>query len=84
MAAGHPPREGDAFLFTSKKRTRIKLLLWERHGIWLCTRRLHQGTFHWPRDGDITLSLTPEPFTWLTAGVGWQRLSAGPLPRWRE
>ncbi|MDL4454793.1 IS66 family insertion sequence element accessory protein TnpB [Klebsiella michiganensis] len=41
-----PPREGDAFLFTSRSRTRMKLLLWDRHGIWLCARRLHQGTFH--------------------------------------
>ncbi|MDI1375826.1 IS66 family insertion sequence element accessory protein TnpB [Escherichia coli] len=25
QAAGHPPREGEAFLFTGKKRTRMKL-----------------------------------------------------------
>lgn len=83
-AAGHPPREGDAFLFTSRRRTRMKLLLWDRHGIWLCARRLHQGTFHWPRAGDETWTLTPEQFTWLTTGVDWQRLCAGPLPVWRE
>ncbi|MBO0260534.1 IS66 family insertion sequence element accessory protein TnpB, partial [Escherichia coli] len=31
QAAGHPPREGEAFLFTGKKRTRMKLLMWDRH-----------------------------------------------------
>ncbi|WP_239984458.1 IS66 family insertion sequence element accessory protein TnpB [Cronobacter sakazakii] len=40
-AARHPPREGGAFLFTSRHRTRTKLLLWDRHGIWFCARRLH-------------------------------------------
>ncbi|EFH1601588.1 IS66 family insertion sequence element accessory protein TnpB [Escherichia coli] len=84
VAAGHPPRDGEAFLFTGKNRTRMKLLMWDRHGVWLCTRRLHRGTFHWPRDGDLSWSLTAEQFTRLTAGVDWQRLSAGPLPAWTE
>ncbi|ENT6988848.1 IS66 family insertion sequence element accessory protein TnpB [Escherichia coli] len=84
LAAGHPPRDGEAFLFTGKNRTRMKLLMWDRHGVWLCARRLHRGTFHWPRDGDVSWSLTPEQFSWLTAGVDWQRLSAGPLPAWTE
>ena len=44
VAAGHPPRDGEAFLFTGKNRTRMKLLMWDRHGVWLCTRRLHRGT----------------------------------------
>ncbi|WP_410007449.1 IS66 family insertion sequence element accessory protein TnpB [Escherichia coli] len=47
-AAGHPPREDEAFLFTGEKRPRMKLLMWDRHGVRLCTRRLHQGTFRWP------------------------------------
>ena len=54
VAAGHPPRDGEAFLFTGKNRTRMKLLMWDRHGVWLCTQRLHRGTFHWPRDGDLS------------------------------
>ncbi|BDO52622.1 hypothetical protein ACL60U_00205 (plasmid) [Escherichia coli] len=34
--------------------------------------------------GDLSWSLTAEQFTWLTAGVDWQRLSAGSLPAWTE
>ncbi|EPN3146185.1 IS66 family insertion sequence element accessory protein TnpB, partial [Salmonella enterica] len=49
-----------------------------------CARSLHRGTFHWPRDGDVSWSLTVEQFAWLTAGVDWQRLSAGPLPAARS
>ncbi|EOH8291120.1 IS66 family insertion sequence element accessory protein TnpB [Salmonella enterica subsp. enterica serovar Schwarzengrund] len=33
----------------------MKLLMWDRQGVWLCARRLHQGTFYWPRDGDVPL-----------------------------
>ncbi|HAU3148064.1 TPA: IS66 family insertion sequence element accessory protein TnpB [Salmonella enterica subsp. salamae] len=84
LAADHPPHDGEAFLFTGKNRTRMKLLMWDRHGISLCVRCLHRGTFHWPRDGDVSWSLTAEQFIWLTAGVDWQRLSAGPLPAWTE
>lgn len=47
----------------------MKLLMWDRHGVWLCTRRLHQGAFRWPRDGDTTWSLTAEQFAWLTAAL---------------
>ncbi len=33
VAAGHPPRDGEAFLFTGKNRTWMKLLMWDRHGV---------------------------------------------------
>lgn len=79
QAVGHPTREGEGFLFTGEKRTRMKRLMWDRHGVWLCTR-----AFRWPRDGDITWSLSAEQFAWLTAGVDGLRLSAGPLPVWIE
>ena len=36
QAAGHPPREGETFLFTGKKCTCMKLLMWDRRGVWLC------------------------------------------------
>ena len=84
QAAGHPPREGEGFLFTGKKRTRMKRLMRNRHGVWFCTCRLHPGIFRWPRDGDITWSLMAEQFAWLTIGVDGLRLSAGPLPVWTE
>lgn len=38
-----PWHDGAAFLFTNKTRTRIKLLRWDKHGVWLCARRLHRG-----------------------------------------
>ncbi|EBM3802258.1 IS66 family insertion sequence element accessory protein TnpB [Salmonella enterica] len=77
-----PWQDGAAFLFTNKTRTRIKLLRWDRHGVWLCARRLHQGYFTWPRDGDIAWSLTPEQFDWLIAGIDWQKMSGHDMTKW--
>ncbi|EGB7373923.1 IS66 family insertion sequence element accessory protein TnpB [Escherichia coli] len=54
--------DGAAFVFTNKVRSRIKVLRWDKHGVWLCTRRLLRGSFHWPRKGDATWHLTQERF----------------------
>ncbi|HET8940623.1 MAG TPA: IS66 family insertion sequence element accessory protein TnpB [Rudaea sp.] len=72
---GQDVRAGGAFVFRNRAGTRIKVLCVDAHGVWLSTRRLHQGRFHWPRAGDGAWALTPEQFGWLIAGVDWQRLS---------
>lgn len=71
----HDPRDGGAYLFRNRAGTRLKVLCVDAQGVWLCTRRLHEGSFHWPRARDAVWSLTPEQFAWLSAGVNWQRLS---------
>lgn len=58
-----------ARVFANKARTCIKVLRWDKHGVWLYTRRLHKGHFHWPRANDAAWSLTPEQFEWLIIGI---------------
>jgi transposase len=72
------PCDGSAFLFRNQRGNRIKLLVWDGNGVWLCQRRLHRGHFAWPKPGDPLFSLTPQQWEWLVAGVDWQRLSAPP------
>lgn len=48
---------------------------WDKHGVWLCVRRLHKGHFRWPRAGDKAWSLTQDEFNWLITGVDWQQLN---------
>lgn len=68
--------DGGAYVFCNRSGTRMKVLCADAQGVWLCTRRLHQGKFVWPRSGAEVCELSPEAFSWLTSGVDWQRLSA--------
>jgi len=72
------PGAGNAYLFRNKRGNRIKFLVWDGTGVWLCQRRLHRGQCVWPRPGDPVFALTTEPWQWLVAGVDWQRLTALP------
>jgi transposase len=46
---GHDPFAGDVFVFIGKHRNRMKVLVWDASGFWLCARRLEQGTFAVPQ-----------------------------------
>ena len=73
---GHDVRDGGAYVFRNRAGTRIKLVCVDAQGVWLATRRLHQGRFHWPQASDTVWSLSDAQFAWLCAGVDWQRLSS--------
>lgn len=79
---GRSPCDGTAYAFTNRTRRRLKLLVWDGNGVWLCQRRLHQGHFTWPKAGDTTCSLTQAQWQWLIAGVDWQRLEAPAPAHW--
>jgi transposase len=65
------------YLFTNSRANRLKLLVHDGFGIWCAARRLHQGSFIWPRqtpaDG-TPVSLTQEQFQALVVGLPWQRI----------
>ena len=72
------PCDGSAHLFRNRRGNRLKLLVWDGNGVWLCQRRLHRGHFVWPKPGEARFSLTFGQWQWLVAGVDWQRLQALP------
>ena len=39
------PLSGDAYVFIGKRKDRLKVLLWEDSGFWVCAKRLEAGTF---------------------------------------
>jgi transposase len=64
-----------AYVFTNRRANRIKVLVHDGLGIWLCARRLHQGRFVWPKEQTSTqMTLTRSQFDALVIGLPWQRM----------
>ncbi len=64
-----------AYLFMNKRANRMKVLVHDGFGLWLCTRRLHQGRFISARlsQGDH-VPLTSDQLRALIVGLPWERL----------
>jgi transposase len=45
------PLSGHVFLFCNAQRNRLKLLVFDGSGLWVCAKRL-EGRFTWPEAGD--------------------------------
>lgn len=52
------PTSGHLFLFANKQRTRVKVLVWDGSGLWVCAKRLEKGRFRWPTAEQETRSVT--------------------------
>jgi transposase len=49
---GADPLSGHLFLFSNRTRTRLKALVWDGSGLWVCAKRLEKGRFRWPEAED--------------------------------
>lgn len=54
------PFSGHCFIFRNKKRTAIKVLLYDLSGFWLCHKRLSKGQFkQWPKTAASVVTIDP-------------------------
>jgi transposase len=67
-----------AYVFANRRGNRLKVLVHDGIGVWLCARRLHQGRFCWVSvGGEARLSITREQLDALVIGLPWQRVGEG-------
>ena len=57
------------FVFSNRRRDRVKLVGWQKNGFWLCCKRLEAERFIWPSTDDPVLTLSVEHLHWLLDGV---------------
>ena len=62
---------GHLFLFCNAQRNRLKVLVWDGSGLWVCAKRLEKGRFSWPQSGDTygKVVLTHEELSLLLGGI---------------
>ena len=74
---GKSPLSGDVFVFVNRRRTHVKLLVWDRSGLVLYYKRLEEGTFELPAGA------SSEPLTWPSLMLMLEGVSAANL-RYRK
>ena len=73
------PLSGHWFVFTNRRRNRLKILIWDGSGYWVCAKRLERDRFSWITGEQPSALLRPEELTALVCGLevkakaGWFR-----------
>lgn len=65
----------NAYVFVNKRANRMKVLVHDGFGLWLCARRLYEGSFI--RAGltqERALALSHEQLQAIVVGLPWERL----------
>jgi transposase len=65
------PLSGHLFLFSNAQRNRLRVLFFDGTGLWVCSKRLEKGRFHWPEPGNAQnkIVLSHEELALLLGGI---------------
>ena len=63
------PKSGHWFVFTNRRRSRIKILVFDGTGLWILNKRLETGKFGWPVSDRAALNVRNEEFGALVNGL---------------
>jgi len=78
------PFSGTVFVFRNRRRTAVKLLVYDGQGFWLCHKRLSSGRFRWwPSSSGETVSVF-EAHELLVLLRGGDPTATGAAPVWRR
>lgn len=73
---GQDPLSGHLFLFTNKAKTRLKALVWDGSGLWVCAKRLEKGRFRWPEAEAVSVTMRAEELAMLVGGLDLKQTRA--------
>lgn len=68
QALGMDPFAACVYVFSNRRRDRVKVLGWDRNGFWLLLKRLEKDRFIWPSEAAVP-TLTVEQLHWLLEGI---------------
>ena len=63
------PFEPAIFAFVNRRRNQCRLLMWERNGFVLWSKRLESEQFRWPVSEADTVTMTVQQLNWLLDGI---------------
>ena len=63
------PASGHVFLFTNSRRNRLKLVVYDGSGLWVCAKKLDGGRFCWPCTTAEKIVLSHEELALLLGGI---------------
>jgi transposase len=81
QALGADPYCGDVFVFRSKRKDRLKLVVWDGTGMVLVTKWLEEGAFTFPPIQDGAIVLTAMQLSVLVAGLDWAQVARKAVTR---
>ena len=77
-ALGEDPLSGHLFLFANRDRTRVKVLVFDGSGLWVCSKRFEKGRFAWPAaaEGQTRIAMRAEELAMLLSGIDLKQTKA--------
>jgi len=84
QSLGRDPFAAALYVFSNRRRDRVKILCWETNGFWLLLKRLEADRFVWPRADETVIELTVEQLHWLLDGIDLDAMRAHRVVRYRR
>ena len=61
--------DGAVYVFRSKRKDKVKVLMWDKNGFWLGYKRLEKGQLDFPKERSGTVAITREQYEMLISGM---------------
>lgn len=63
------PLTNSLFLFSNRRRNRIKIIYWDKNGFWLLLKRLEKDRFPWPSNIKEAIEIDNNKLMMLLSGI---------------